>query len=317
MARQLKANLIVAFSRAPVRQRVGTQLFRQFHLTLREQGLANEVPSKYLCSYTAPARNVGQINPVMNSSRRSSTRRCACTGCERFFTRTFQILALAQIADHGDHFAAVRFLQPGNNDGGIEPSGIRQHNFFRPILSPRARCAANFLIEQREQDRFLHVQPVFRLIEHDRAFRIHHAVRHFRSAMRRQAMHEDGVRSGLRKQSFIHLVAGKREFARRRILLLVPCSPTHRCKSLARRRPRRRPSAMISIFPRVSRATPLRFRHHRWIGFVAGRRRHANMRSDARSNRQQRMAHIVSVADICEFQAAQSAETLFERKKVR
>ena len=88
--------------------------------------------------------------------------RCACTGCERFFTRTFQILALAQIADHGDHFAAVCCpLQPGNNDGGIEPSGYASTTSCAVSFSSAVSATANFLIEQREQDRFLHVQPVF------------------------------------------------------------------------------------------------------------------------------------------------------------
>ena len=50
---------------------------------------------------------------------------------ERLLLRGFQILALAQVANHGDHFAAaVIFLEPGNNDGGIEASGISQNYFL-------------------------------------------------------------------------------------------------------------------------------------------------------------------------------------------
>ena len=33
-----------------------------------------------------------------------------------FLLRGFQIFLLADVADHGDHFAADTFLQPGNND---------------------------------------------------------------------------------------------------------------------------------------------------------------------------------------------------------
>ena len=51
------------------------------------------------------------------------------------------------------------------------------------------------------------------------------ASRHFRAAMRRQAVHEDGVRRGLREERFIHLVAGKRDFARRRFFFLSHAGP--------------------------------------------------------------------------------------------
>ena len=42
-----------------------------------------------------------------------------------------QIFLLADVADHGDHFAAVIFAEPGNDDGGIQAAGIGEHNFFR------------------------------------------------------------------------------------------------------------------------------------------------------------------------------------------
>jgi hypothetical protein len=35
---------------------------------------------------------------------------------QRFFLRGFQIFLLADVADHGNHFATVRFPEPGNNN---------------------------------------------------------------------------------------------------------------------------------------------------------------------------------------------------------
>ena len=55
-------------------------------------------------------------------------------GCQRLFARSFQVFPLPQIADHGDHFAAVIFFQPRNNDRGIQPAGIGEHNFFRQFV---------------------------------------------------------------------------------------------------------------------------------------------------------------------------------------
>src|SRR5262249_27028368 len=42
-----------------------------------------------------------------------------------------EVFLLADVADHGDDFAAVIFLEPGNDDAGIEPTGIGEHDFFR------------------------------------------------------------------------------------------------------------------------------------------------------------------------------------------
>ena len=50
---------------------------------------------------------------------------------ERFFVRGLEIFLLADVADHGDDFAAIIFLEPGNDDAGIETAGIGEHDFFR------------------------------------------------------------------------------------------------------------------------------------------------------------------------------------------
>ena len=59
--RQLEAYLVVAFARAAVRDGIGAGFQRDFRLALGNTGRAIEVPSRYLCSYTAPARSVGQM----------------------------------------------------------------------------------------------------------------------------------------------------------------------------------------------------------------------------------------------------------------
>jgi hypothetical protein len=46
-----------------------------------------------------------------------------CARRQRLFSRRFQIFLLAEVANHGDHFAArIGLLEPGNNDGGIQTS---------------------------------------------------------------------------------------------------------------------------------------------------------------------------------------------------
>src|SRR5205807_6265757 len=105
-----------------------------------------------------------------------------------------QVLLLADVTDYGDDLAAVVFLEPRNDDGGIQSSGVGEyhsvgldqfcfHNSsltFRCCQAGAQRCCAPTKkvrcdamksiagLEQSMQDRFLHVHAVFGLIEDDR-----------------------------------------------------------------------------------------------------------------------------------------------------
>src|SRR5437660_10656282 len=48
------------------------------------------------------------------------------------------VIALANIGDHGNHVAVVVLLEPGNDDGGVESSGICQDNFLTHDCSLKA-----------------------------------------------------------------------------------------------------------------------------------------------------------------------------------
>jgi len=49
---------------------------------------------------------------------------------QRLLARRFQLLALAEVGGEGHHLAAVFGLQPFQDDRGIEPAGIGQHDFL-------------------------------------------------------------------------------------------------------------------------------------------------------------------------------------------
>ena len=67
----------------------------------------------------------------MNSSREILDVGGAGAGGEGLFVRGLEIFALAEIADHGDYFAAaVSFLEPRNDDGGIQTSRVGKYDFF-------------------------------------------------------------------------------------------------------------------------------------------------------------------------------------------
>ncbi len=55
----------------------------------------------------------------------------AGAGLVSLLDHRLNVVSLADVAYHGDHIVRIIFLEPGNDDGGIESSGIREYNFFR------------------------------------------------------------------------------------------------------------------------------------------------------------------------------------------
>ena len=47
----------------------------------------------------------------------------------------FDVISLAHVGDHGDHFIGIVFLEPWNDDGGIKPARVGENNFFRHARS--------------------------------------------------------------------------------------------------------------------------------------------------------------------------------------
>ena len=67
-----------------------------------------------------------------------------------------------------------------------------------------------FPAEQLGQNRFLHVQAIFRLIDDDGLCAVQNIRRNFFSTMGRQTMHDDGVGFCPLQQPFVQLVGGER-----------------------------------------------------------------------------------------------------------
>ena len=67
-------------------------------------------------------------------------------------------------------------------------------------INGRRQCKS-CLLQQNQKKRFLHVQPIFGLIERDASRRFHHFIRHFQAALGRQAMHKECIAASVRKQS--------------------------------------------------------------------------------------------------------------------
>ena len=82
-----------------------------------------------------------------------------------------------------------------------------------PFVEKRLPSPLSTAGEQEEQ-RLLRVEPILRLVEDDRGRTVHHLVRHLVAAVSGQAVHEQGVGSGVRHQRRIRPgKAGRRHAA--------------------------------------------------------------------------------------------------------
>jgi hypothetical protein len=91
-----------------------------------------------------------------------------------------------------------------------EFGGLRRHVALR-LTAVRLQAPG--------QNPLLRVQPVLGLVEHHRMRAVDHFVGDLFAAMRRQAMHEDGVRLGARHQPRIDLIALEQVMAARAVAI--------------------------------------------------------------------------------------------------
>ncbi len=145
---QFEADLVVAFAGAAVRKAVGSKLQRDFRLALGDDAVGSKLQRDFRLALGDDGPRHGsaeQISVLVNRSgaeRRPNVIadeffaqvfdvRGSGAGGERFLARGFEIFLLADVADHGDNFAGVIFLEPGDDDGGVQPAGIGEYDFFR------------------------------------------------------------------------------------------------------------------------------------------------------------------------------------------
>ena len=61
-----------------------------------------------------------------------------------FFAGGFQLLALTKVRGEGNHLAAVGFLQPLEDNRGVEPARIREDNLVDIFLCGSACCRCHY-----------------------------------------------------------------------------------------------------------------------------------------------------------------------------
>ncbi len=128
--RELEAHLVVALAGRAVGDGVGAGLARDLDLPLGDQRPRDR-----------GAEQIGALIERVGAKHREDEIADELLaqildedllGAEHFGlpARWRQLLALPEIGGKGDDFAAIGFLQPAQDDRGIEPARIGEHDFF-------------------------------------------------------------------------------------------------------------------------------------------------------------------------------------------
>src|SRR5207249_4532755 len=128
---QLEPHLVVALARAAVGQGVRARSERHLHLPLG-QHRARQRRAEQILAFVDRARldSFPEIRgdellaQVFDMDLRGARR-------ERFLTHRLEIVALADVAHHGDDLASVILAQPRNDDRSVESARVRQdHSLY-------------------------------------------------------------------------------------------------------------------------------------------------------------------------------------------
>ncbi len=129
--RQFETHLVIAFAGAAVREAVGAEFQCNLGLAFGDDG-PRHGSSQQISVFVNGAGAERRPNVVAHKFfAQIFNERGGCAGGERFFAGGFQVFLLADVADHGDNFAAIIFLEPRDDDGGVQSAGIGEYNFFR------------------------------------------------------------------------------------------------------------------------------------------------------------------------------------------
>ena len=129
---KLEANLVVTLAGGAMTHRVGTDFARNVDLCLGDQRPRDRGAEQILAfidGVGAEHRKHEVTHEFLAQIFDEDVFRLDA-GAERFLARRSKLFALAEIGGEGHHLAARRGLQPLQDDRGIEPAGISQHDFL-------------------------------------------------------------------------------------------------------------------------------------------------------------------------------------------
>mmetsp|Transcript_1839 Transcript_1839/g.7242 ORF Transcript_1839/g.7242 Transcript_1839/m.7242 type:complete len:461 (-) Transcript_1839:74-1456(-) len=127
---ELESNLIVPFPSRPVAHRIGANLLRNFNLSLRDERSRDGRPQQ-IRPFVQRVRSKHREHVVPHELLSQIVHEYFLdTELRRFRARRFEFFSLPQVRRKRHDFAPVRVLQPLQDDGRVQATGVRQDDFF-------------------------------------------------------------------------------------------------------------------------------------------------------------------------------------------
>ena len=131
---QLETNLIVSLTGASVTDGIGLFLLRYLYQSLRVARSCGTGSQQVLFVNCTGLH--GRDDEIIHIFiRQIQNVQLGCAGLNGLLFQTIQLIILSYVAGYGNDFAVVVvFLQPRNNEGGIQTSGLCKYYFFNLFL---------------------------------------------------------------------------------------------------------------------------------------------------------------------------------------
>src|SRR3989441_3414080 len=193
----------------------------------------------------------------------------------------------------------------------------------RPRISPakdggyiRVVESVSDASEEPRKDRLLRVQTVLRLIEGDGPRAVHHLVRDFKTAMRREAMHHDRVTLRMVEELRIDLEGPEHFLALLFLFFLAHRDPDVGVHDIGSLHGDDGIGDDVNLGSAVLRDAPRR-REDFGVGLVTARAGRRDVHADNRGAEEERIAYVIAVPDVREFQLLERAPVLQDREEIR
>ena len=135
---ELEPHLIVALSGGAMGHRIGADLPGDFDLPLGDQGPGDRGAQKIRPFIERIGPEHGKDVIADEFLAQIFDEDLACPHHLGFFPGRLELFALAEIGGEGHDLATVIFLQPAQDDRGIEPARIGQHHLLDVAFLGRA-----------------------------------------------------------------------------------------------------------------------------------------------------------------------------------
>ena len=150
---QLEAHLVVALAGGAVADGVGADLARDLDLLLGDQRPRDRGAEQILALVDrvgAEHREHEVADEFLAQVLDEDVLRLDAEQ-QRLLARGLELLALAEIGGEGHHLAAIGGLQPLQDDRGVEPAGIGEHDFLDVLYRVAVRhCRLSAIVGTRQ-----------------------------------------------------------------------------------------------------------------------------------------------------------------------